>query len=243
MGIREDTNESGVIEREELEQGASGQEQGFRVASAPLLLVCSTDDRRRNPVETSAQEAIVADTHAPQTWTVQFETTRGPFTVEVHRDWSPNGADRFYELVKSGFYDHRIAFFRVLSGFVAQFGIHGDPAVSAQWRTKTIKDDPVKESNAKGTLTFAMAGPNTRTTQLFINFQDNKPLDRMGFSPFGRVTEGMDVVESLYSGYGEGAPQGKGPDQGRIQREGNSYLEARFPELDYITSAKIVSEA
>ncbi|GAB4030832.1 MAG: hypothetical protein Fur0012_07410 [Elusimicrobiota bacterium] len=180
-----------------------------------------------------------ANEKAPEKFKVEFKTTKGNFTVEVMRQWAPNGADRFFNLVKAGFFTD-IAFFRVLDGFVAQFGIHGNPEISAVWRNQNIEDDPVKESNLKGTLTFATAGPNTRTTQLFINYRDNVRLDDMGFSPFARVTEGMDVVESLYSGYGEGAPNGSGPNQGQIQRSGNHYLKSEFPKLDYIISASVL---
>src|ERR1700719_4133826 len=135
---------------------------------------------------------------APATYKVQFDTSKGPFVVEVHRDWSPNGADRFYNLVKNGFYDD-VRFFRVISGFMVQFGINGDPKISAPWRSAQIKDDPVKQSNKRGFITFATSGPNSRTTQVFINFGDNGRLDGMGFSSFGQVTTGMNVVDALYS--------------------------------------------
>lgn len=176
---------------------------------------------------------------SPETFKAQFDTTKGKFTVEVTRSLSPNGADRFYNLVRSGYFTD-IAFFRVISGFMCQFGVHGDPAVSAKWREASMPDDAVKGSNVRGAITFATAGPNTRTTQLFINFGDNRNLDGMGFSPFGKVIEGMDVVDKIYNEYGEGAPRGRGPDQGRIQREGNAYLKKDFPNLDYIKSASIV---
>ncbi len=176
---------------------------------------------------------------APETFKAQFDTTKGKFTIEVTRSLSPNGADRFYNLVRSGFFKD-IAFFRVIPGFMCQFGIHGDPAVAAKWREARIADDPVKGSNTRGTLTFATAGPGTRTTQLFINFADNTRLDGMGFSPFGKVVEGMDVVDKINGEYGEGAPQGRGPNQGRIQMEGNAYLKKDFPNLDYIKSATIL---
>ncbi|HXH08760.1 MAG TPA: peptidylprolyl isomerase [Alphaproteobacteria bacterium] len=176
---------------------------------------------------------------APTTFQAKFETSKGDFVVEVQRDWAPNGADRFYNLVKNGFYDD-VRFFRVISGFMAQFGINGDPKVSAVWREQRIPDDPVKQSNKRGFITFATAGPNTRTTQLFINYGDNSRLDRMGFAPFGRVTEGMQVVDQLYAGYGEGAPQGRGPNQARIQTEGNAYLTKDFPQLDYIKRVTIL---
>ncbi len=177
---------------------------------------------------------------APETFRARFETTAGAFVVEVRRELAPNGADRFYNLVRNGFYDG-VRFFRVIDGFMAQFGMHGDPAVTAAWRSAPITDDPVRASNARGMLTFAMTSqPNSRTTQLFINYRDNSNLDAMGFAPIGHVVEGMDVVEQLYSGYGEGAPSGRGPDQGQIQAEGNRYLEAQFPQLDYIERAAIL---
>jgi peptidyl-prolyl cis-trans isomerase A (cyclophilin A) len=156
----------------------------------------------------------------------------------VTRDWAPNGADRFYNLVKNGFYDG-VRFFRVLDGFMAQFGINGDPKVSAQWREARIQDDPVKQSNRRGFITYAMAGPNTRTSQVFINYGDNSALDRQGFAPFGQVSSGMNVVDALHKGYGEGAPRGQGPDQGRVQMEGNSYLSKSFPQLDFVKKATI----
>lgn len=175
---------------------------------------------------------------APATYKVNLDTTKGLIVIDVHRDWAPNGADRFYNLVKNGFYDN-VRFFRVIPNFMAQFGIHGDPAVAAAWRGAQIKDDPVKQSNNRGFVTFATAGPNTRTTQLFINFKDNSSLDKQGFAPFGEVTKGMDVVDKIYDGYGEGAPRGRGPDQGRLQSEGNAYLQKDFPKLDYIKTATV----
>ena len=176
---------------------------------------------------------------APPVYKVEFETSKGPFVVEVHRDWAPNGADRFYNLVKNGFYDNT-RFFRVIEGFMAQFGVNGDPKVSAVWRESRIKDDPVKVSNKRTFVTFATAGPNTRTTQIFISYGDNSNLDSQGFSPFGQVVSGMKVVDSLYSGYGEGAPGGRGPNQTRVQSEGNAYLSSSFPNLDYVKKATIV---
>lgn len=175
---------------------------------------------------------------APAVYKVNVETSKGPFVLEIHRDWAPVGADRFYNLVKNGFYDND-RFFRVISGFMVQFGINGDPKVSAVWHQADIKDDPVRQSNSRGMITFATAGPNTRTTQVFINFADNGALDRMGFAPFGRVVSGMNVVDALYNGYGEGAPRGNGPDQQRIQTQGNAYLTHDFAKLDYIKKATI----
>jgi len=176
---------------------------------------------------------------ASPVYKVEFDTSKGPFVVEVHRDWAPNGADRFYNLVKNGFYDNT-RFFRVIEGFMAQFGVNGDPKVSAVWRESRIKDDPVKVSNKRTFVTFATAGPNTRTTQIFISYGDNSNLDSQGFSPFGQVVSGMKVVDSLYSGYGEGAPGGRGPNQTRVQSEGNAYLASSFPNLDYVKKATIV---
>jgi peptidyl-prolyl cis-trans isomerase A (cyclophilin A) len=176
---------------------------------------------------------------APATFRVKFQTGQGDFVVEAQRDWAPIGVDRFYNLVKNGFYDGT-CFFRVISGFMAQFGIHGDPKVAAAWRQERIQDDPVKQSNKRGYMSYATAGPGSRTTQLFINYADNSQLDKMGFAPIGRVVEGLAVVDRLYAGYGEGAPQGKGPNQGRIQTEGNDYLTKNFPQLDCITKATII---
>jgi peptidyl-prolyl cis-trans isomerase A (cyclophilin A) len=176
---------------------------------------------------------------APATYKVKFDTSKGSFVVEVHRDWAPNGADRFYNLVKNGFYNDA-RFFRVISGFMVQFGINGDPQISKVWRDANIKDDPVKASNKRGMITFATAGPDTRTTQVFINFGDNAGLDDQGFAPFGQVISGMDAVDALYAEYGEGAPQGHGPNQGVVQSMGNAYLAKAFPKLDYIKTATIV---
>jgi len=183
------------------------------------------------------KSAIVRQT-APATFKTKFQTTAGDFVVEAQRDWAPLGVDRFYNLVKHGFYDGTCVF-RVISGFMAQFGIHGDPKVSTAWRQERIQDDPVKQSNKRGYLSYAMAGPNTRTTQLFINYADNSRLDQMGFAPIGRIVDGMEVVDRFYAGYGEGAPQGKGPDQGRLQAEGREYLSKNFPQLACITKATI----
>ncbi len=180
-----------------------------------------------------------ANAKAPETYKAKFETTKGAFVIQVTRSWAPLGADRFYNLVKSGYYDD-VAFFRVISGFMVQFGIHGTPAVNDAWRAARIQDDPVTQSNAPGMVTFATSGPNTRTTQVFINFGNNKALDAQGFSPFGKVVEGMDVVNKLYAGYGEGAPRGRGPSQAEMQKTGNAYLKASFPELDWVKKATIV---
>ncbi len=175
---------------------------------------------------------------APEVFRAQLDTTKGNIAIEVTRAWAPLGADRFYNLIKNGFYNGA-RFFRVLPGFVVQFGIPGDPSLARDWRQARIADDAVTQKNVPGTLSFATAGANTRTTQVFINLGDNRNLDGMGFAPFGRVTEGMEIVKQLHSGYGEGAPHGRGPDQGRIQSEGNEYLEKQFPALDYIKTATV----
>jgi peptidyl-prolyl cis-trans isomerase A (cyclophilin A) len=176
---------------------------------------------------------------APATYNVKFDTSAGEFVVKVTREWAPNGADRFYNLVKNGFYDD-VRFFRAIAGFMVQFGINGDPAVNTVWRNARIAPDPVKQSNRRGFITYAMGGtPDTRTTQVFINFQDNVSLDKSGFAPFGEVVKGMEVVNKLYTGYGEGAPRGDGPEQGRVQAEGNAYLKKSFPRLDYVNKAAI----
>ena len=175
---------------------------------------------------------------APATYKARFDTTKGVFVIEVTRAWAPRGADRFYNLVKNGFYDNT-RFFRVISGFMVQFGINGDPGIRARGRAAQISDDPVTQSNTKGMITFAMAGPNTRTSQVFINFGDNSRLDQSGFAPFGRVVSGMNVVEAINAEYGEGAPNGRGPSQSRIQNEGNAYLTKDFPRMDYIKKATI----
>ena len=164
---------------------------------------------------------------------VKFECSNGTFTVECHRDWAPLGAARFEQLVKEGFYNE-CRFFRLVPGFVVQFGLSGDPALNKKWRSERIKDDPIKETNAAGTLTFATSGPNTRTTQLFINLANNARLDGMGFSAFGKVIDGFDVVKGINPEYREM------PDQGMIQDKGNEYLKPAFPKMDYIKSAAIV---
>ena len=185
----------------------------------------------------------LAKATAPDSYRVKVTTTKGDFVIEVNRAWAPNGADRFYNLVRIGYYDGT-KFFRVIDGFMAQVGMHGDPAVGAAWSTASIADDPVTQSNTRGMVTFAAKGsPNSRTTQFFVNFGDNSYLTRYGaFAPFGRVVDGMDVVDSLYAGYGEGAPQGRGPSQAEIARRGNAYLEESFPELDAIVSATLVEQ-
>lgn len=187
----------------------------------------------------AASPATPADAAAPDSFRVKFATTKGDFTVVVTRAWAPKGADRFYRLVSEGYFKD-VRFFRVLPGFMAQFGLSGDPALNAKMDALRIPDDPVTQSNRRGMVTFATAGPNTRSNQFFINYGDNASLDVQGFSPFGRVVDGMKVVDAIYSGYGEGAPSGAGPSQDSIVAKGNEYLRRAFPKLDYIRSATIV---
>lgn len=179
---------------------------------------------------------------APETFRVKLETTQGDVILEVHPEWAPKGAARFKELVQAGYYDG-CRYFRVIDGFMAQIGIHGDPKVTEAWSEKRIADDPVRKSNRRGFVTFATAGPGTRTTQIFFNFKDNTFLDELGFAPFAQVVEGMAAIDKLHSGYGEGAPGGNGPDQGRLRREGNAYLDKSFPKLDAIRKATILPAA
>jgi peptidyl-prolyl cis-trans isomerase A (cyclophilin A) len=181
------------------------------------------------------------DATGPDSFVVAVTTSRGSFDLKVHRDWAPRGSDRLYYLCKAHYYDG-VRFFRTVDNFVTQFGISGDTAISRVWRDRKFADDTVARSNVRGTLTFATGGPNTRTTQLFINYKDNNRLDRLGFAVVGQVVAGMGVVDSLYKGYGEGAPRGQGPSQDRIGSEGNAYLIRDFPKLDYIIKARIDQE-
>jgi peptidyl-prolyl cis-trans isomerase A (cyclophilin A) len=192
------------------------------------FLVASCADKSSPPARDNAPR------QAPDSFRVTFETSRGPFVVQVSRAWAPLGADRFYDLTQQHFFDDS-RFFRVVPGFVVQFGLNGDPKVNEPWDAKRLPDDSVRQTNARGTIVFATQGPNTRTHQLFINLADNPRLDGMGFSPMGRVVDGMSVVDSLYSGYGES------PDQTLIQTLGNSYLDRTFPKLDRIKSARIAT--
>ena len=197
------------------------------VAAAAALASCSRTEPKKE-TETRVPETAKPDA----TFKVRFETTKGPFVVEVHRDWAPLGAARFEELVKDGFYNNS-SFFRVVPNFIIQFGIAADPKMTKKWNKPILDDEPVR-TNAYKSLAFATAGPETRTTQVFINLRSNQVLDKQGFAPFAMVIEGMDVVEKLYAGHGEG------PDQPKIERQGNAYLKANFPRLDYITRATII---
>lgn len=187
-----------------------------------LLLGCATSGAR-----------------APEVFRVRFETTRGDFVVEVHRGWAPIGADRFYDLVRQRFFDGQ-RFFRVRAGAFAQFGIPGDPRLARAWRNATLPDDPVRASNERGTLAYAFTKPGTRATQIFINLRDNKDYDAQGFAPFGRVISGMEVVDSLYSGYGETSGGGmRAGHQDALFDEGNAWLDRNFPKLDSILTARL----
>lgn len=202
----------------------------MRVVCAACALVCLVACSAPEPKSLEKPK----DERAPDVFRVNFDTSKGPFILEVHREWAPLGADRFYTLVRHKFFDNA-RFFRVISGFMAQFGLSADPAVNTQWHGTEIEDDPVRRSNTRGMVSFATAGAKTRTTQMFINFGDNSRLDHDGFSPFGQVVSGMDVVDQLYSGYGEQ------PQQPLIESQGNSYLEPSFPRLDYIKSARLAN--
>ena len=208
-------------------------------AILPVLIACKSNTPTAESTDTP-QKAVNYPKDCPDTYTVKMETTKGDIIIDVTKAWAPLGAQRFWELVTSGYYTD-VAFFRVISGFIAQAGIHGDPEMNKEWRENRIQDDPVKQGNEPGTVVFAMGGPNTRTTQFFINFKENKQLDSMGFAAFGKVRD-MSVVEKLYSGYGEGAPRGKGPSQMLMQTKGNEYLKGSFPQLDYIKKATIIDK-
>jgi peptidyl-prolyl cis-trans isomerase A (cyclophilin A) len=214
------------------------------IIAALTAILATAGSAEDEAAETKANPALLdptlASEKAPDLYRVKMETTAGNFIIEVHREWAPHGADRFYNLVKIGYFNN-VAFFRVLTGFMAQAGMHGDPAISRVWLNSRIKDDPVTQSNIPGMVTFAMGGqPNTRSAQIFINYGDNTYLDEMGFAPFGKVVEGYESVQALYGGYGEGEPSGKGPSQSKLYRRGNPYLKAEFPKLDYITTASFV---
>jgi peptidyl-prolyl cis-trans isomerase A (cyclophilin A) len=204
----------------------------IRLALVVLCASVATGVAAAAPPQLLHPESLHAK--APATYRVAFKTTKGAFVVTVHRAWSPRGADRFYNLVRAGFFDD-VTFFRVVKGFVVQFGISGDPKVSKAWQQAAIKDDPVKTSNSPGTITFADAGPDTRTTQVFVNYGNNAALDTQGFSPFGRVTSGMSVVNRLYGGYGDQPTRM----QGQITTQGDTFLRKRFPKLDHIVTARI----
>jgi peptidyl-prolyl cis-trans isomerase A (cyclophilin A) len=208
-----------------------------------LLAIGSVHAQTKSAADLKNPSTLKAQ--APATFQAKFTTTKGDFVVEVHRDWAPHGADRFYNLVRAGFYTD-CTFFRVLRtprAFMAQFGISPNPAIAAAWQNANIPDDPKKETNTRGRVTFAMGGPNTRTTQIFVNYGDNSFLDNQNFPPFGEVVAGMEVVDQLYAEYGEGAPSGRGPDQGKLQTEGKAYTDRNYPKLDHVIKASIVPPA
>jgi len=220
----------------------SGQTPAKKPAAPSKAPARKAPAAAKGPFDPALLQPATLKTMAPAEFDVQFVTTAGEFTMHVTRAWAPNGADRFYNLVRHHFYDGA-AFFRVLPGFMAQFGLSAYPQVSRAWENANIKDDKVTQSNKRGYVSFAMAGPNTRTTQIFINFGNNGNLDSSGFAPFGMVTVGMDTVDKLYSGYGEGAPDGRGPRQDLVGNQGHTYLEKNFPNLDKIATASIVPPA
>ncbi len=210
-----------------MELKSLGTAAAVAVALAAASHVLAAPEKLATPAKLTAQ--------APERFRARFDTTKGTIVIEVRREWSPHGADRFYNLVKNGYFDG-VKFFRVVPGFVVQWGIHGDPSIATKWLKAMIPDDPVKQSNKRGFVTYAKSGaPDSRSVQLFINLVDNGRLDGMGFAPFGDVTEGMDVVDKLYGGYAEGLTKL----QGRIAQEGNDFLEKNYPELDGIKKASI----
>ncbi len=208
----------------------------LRTAITTLLMAAAaTTAMAQDATKAKLKTPAALNEKAPDVYKAKLDSSAGPIVIEVHRDWAPLGADRFYNLVKNGYYDD-VRFFRVLEGFMAQFGMNGDPALQSVWGSATFKDDPVKESNKRGYVTFAKsAAPNSRSVQLFINFADNTPLDAQGFAPIGKVVSGMNAVDKLYTGYG----RDNVPDQGKITAQGNKYLMAEYPKLDYIKKATI----
>jgi peptidyl-prolyl cis-trans isomerase A (cyclophilin A) len=202
---------------------------------AALLLAASGQDK--SPL--LDPKAAAVNLTAPAEFKVKLETGKGDLVLKVTREWAPKGADRFYSLVKNGFYDE-CRFYRVLPKYIAQFGIHGSPEISGKWREAPIDDDPVKQKNTCGRVTFAKGGPNSRTTNLFINLKDNTSLDSQAFAPIGEVIEGMEIADLLHSGYGDGAPKGRGPSQKKIYEEGNAWLQKDFKDLDVIKTAKLI---
>ena len=223
-----------------------------RNALTILLLLCTVSlgsafQAGNAPNKEKLMSPSQLNAKAPDIFRAKFDTSKGVFVIEVTRSWAPKGADRFYNLVKNGYYDD-CRFFRAVKDFMVQFGMNGDPMVNAVWSRAAITDDPVVKSNKRGYVTFAMGGPNSRTAQVFINFADRNaasldPPQYTGFAPFGKVVEGMDVVDSLYTGYGD-FPSfgGKGPDAQLIYTQGNAYLNKSFPKLDFIKSAVIVTK-
>jgi peptidyl-prolyl cis-trans isomerase A (cyclophilin A) len=215
------------------------QRSALTTVVASVLAVCTAALLAAQATAPTLKDPSTLTEQAPEKYNVRVETNQGVFNIEVNRSWSPRGADRFYNLVKNGFYDNN-RFFRVLEQAMMQWGINGDPAINDAFHGTRILDDVPKMSNEKRYVTFASGGPNTRSTQVFVNLRDNTPLDKAGFTPFGRVTSGLDTLEKIYSGYGDGPPSGKGPEQAKILAEGNAYLTKSFPKLDYIKTATLV---
>jgi len=203
------------------------------MVSLALMGCSSSHEAKKEPPKTAAKPEPT-----PEVFQVKLDTSKGLVVVEVHRDWAPRGVDHFYTLVKTGFYDGD-RFFRVVRNSIVQFGINGDPQLNRLWATANLPDDPIKQHNVKGTLTYATTGANGRSTQLFFNLRDNRALDKQGFEPIGQVIQGMDVVEILYSAYGDWPPRGQGPDPRKIETQGNEYLANEFARLDYIQKATI----
>lgn len=204
-------------------------------ASAPVA-----DEHQKNAYSKVLLNPALAKLKAPPKYTVRLKTTKGDVLIDVTREWAPHAADRFFNLVKAGYFTE-VAFYRVIAGFMAQAGIHGDPKISKLWGNLGIPDEPTKQSNTRGMVSFAAAGPNSRSTQFFINFGNNSNLDNYppsGFPPFGKVRN-MAAMDRIYSGYGEGAPMGRGPRQSSANNQGNAYFKAEFPQLDYIREARI----
>lgn len=199
----------------------------------------SGDDRAEREAPNPLLRPAQFDRTAPPIFAARFETSEGEFVVEVHRQWAPLGADRFYNLVRAGFFDDTRVY-RVVDGFVAQFGLNGDPYVNQAWKTEYLVDDPVTRENLRGRVTFAKGGRHTRTTEIFVNLRGSPALDDQGFAPFGEVIEGMDVVDRFYAEYGDGPPRGDGPYQAMVEARGNAYLDEEFPELTRIVRATVV---
>jgi peptidyl-prolyl cis-trans isomerase A (cyclophilin A) len=204
----------------------------------PCIVLCLAFTACGPSSEPKKSEPPKQDLPAPDTFKLNLDTSKGAVVIEIHKDWAPIGVQHLYELVNRGYYDGD-RFFRVTRAYV-QFGVNGDPSVSSMWSTANLRDDPVKGSNTKGMVSYAKIGPNSRTTQLFVNMRDNsKELDKQGFAPIGKVVTGMDVVEGFYSAYGDMPPRGQGPDPTKIETQGNAYLDSRFPRLDFVKKATI----
>ena len=207
----------------------------LRAKAIAVVVLCSTGGLAAQGDLAKLKDPAQLNERAPDLFRARFDTSQGPFVIAVAREWAPLAADRFYNLVKNGFYDDA-RFFRVLDGFMVQFGLHADPDVQSPWRSANLKDEPVRKSNTRGVVSFTReSSPNSRYTMIFINYKDNSYLDADGFSPFGEVVAGMEIVDRLYSGYG----RQNVPDQQRILREGNAYLLAEYPKLDFVKVATI----